>query len=237
MANKRYHQPKNKSNSKKGFVYILSNISMPGILKVGMTRRVPELRINDDDLCSTGVPTPFIVEYYAFFDDRYKAEKEAHINLKEYRHSKEFFTVDIPTAIKGIEQVQMDSVEVYPNKGGFNRVVFDNIQKECPKCGRINTIPEYIKHDKRPICAQCHFWLLDKITVVEKIKNVNHIVEVEKAAKVERVESIHETDDFVNRFRESNDRNEYDENKIVFGILFTGIALLLLVYQLRQNYA
>jgi len=100
MANKRYYQPKNKSKNKKGFVYILSNISMPGILKVGMTERVPELRVNDNDndndLCSTGVPTPFVVEYYAFFDDRYKAEKEAHINLKEYRHSKEFFTVDIP---------------------------------------------------------------------------------------------------------------------------------------------
>jgi len=130
----------------------------------------------------------------------------------------------------------MDSVEVHPNKGGFNRVVFDSIQKKCSKCGKINTIPEYIKHNQRPVCAQCRSWLLDKNTVVEKIKTVNNIVEVDRVVEVEKVakvERTHETDDFVVRFRESNDRNE--DGKIVLGILLTGIALLLLVYQFTQN--
>lgn len=112
MTTLKDYPPKNK----KGFVYILSNVSMPGIVKVGRTSRVPEERIKDKDLCSTGVPTPFIVEYYAFFDDMFKAEREAHINLKSYSHGKEFFKVDIPTATKEIERVQIDSIEIYPHK-------------------------------------------------------------------------------------------------------------------------
>ncbi|MCF7970830.1 MAG: GIY-YIG nuclease family protein, partial [Methylococcaceae bacterium] len=144
MESKNYYPP----SSKKGFVYILSNISMPGIIKVGRTGKVPELRIKDKDLCSTGVPTPFVAEYYAFFDNMYEAEKKAHINLRVYSHGKEFFKVDIPTAIKQIERIKIDSIEIYPNKGGLSHIAFDDIQKRCPNCSKVNIIPEYIKHDK-----------------------------------------------------------------------------------------
>ena len=44
---------------KKGFIYVMTNPSMPGIVKVGMSKRVPTERALDNDLNSTGIPTPF----------------------------------------------------------------------------------------------------------------------------------------------------------------------------------
>ena len=56
----------------KGFVYVLSNASMPGLIKVGMTTKVPDGRAKELS-SDTSTPTPFIVEYYALFDDMEKA--------------------------------------------------------------------------------------------------------------------------------------------------------------------
>jgi len=87
----------------KGFVYVMTNPSMPGLVKVGMSKRVPTERTSDDDMASTGIPKRFEVQYYAFFDDMFKAEREAHHNLKEYHYGKEFFKNDVATAIVAIE--------------------------------------------------------------------------------------------------------------------------------------
>ena len=49
------------------------------------------------------MPTPFEVQYYAFFDDMDEAEKRAHNNLNAFHHGKEFFDTDVATAIRVIE--------------------------------------------------------------------------------------------------------------------------------------
>ena len=90
---------------KSGFVYIMSNPSMPGLIKVGRTARSPILRTKDDDLSSTGIPTPFTVEYHAWFDDMWEAEKLAHKTLWDYHHGKEFFKIDVAAAIYKIENL------------------------------------------------------------------------------------------------------------------------------------
>lgn len=46
----------------KGFVYVLSNAGMPGLLKIGSSTKVPTARAAE--LNTTGVPSPFEVEYY-----------------------------------------------------------------------------------------------------------------------------------------------------------------------------
>ena len=94
-----------KNIEKSGFVYVMTNRSMPGLVKVGMSAKNPALRAKDDDLTSTGVPTPFEVQYSALFDDMRKAEKLAHQNLSQYHYNKEFFKTDIATAIYAIESV------------------------------------------------------------------------------------------------------------------------------------
>ncbi len=97
----------------KGFVYIFSNPSMSGIIKVGRSSRVPDLRTKDRDLNSTGVPTPFVVEYYAFFDDMGKAEQLAHRALAKHHSGKEFFKIDIYTAISAIEELGLAFTRLY----------------------------------------------------------------------------------------------------------------------------
>ena len=45
-----------------GYIYCLSNQSMPGLIKIGMTLRMPDKRAKE--LFTTGVPTPFVVEFH-----------------------------------------------------------------------------------------------------------------------------------------------------------------------------
>ena len=105
---------------KKGFVYIMTNDSMPGIIKVGMSTKVPTERAKDFE--DTGLPMPYVVQYYAFFDDMRQAEKKAHNELSKYHYNKEFFKTDVGTAINCIENLglsfnrlycKLDKVELY----------------------------------------------------------------------------------------------------------------------------
>ncbi|KJU85366.1 putative helicase [Candidatus Magnetobacterium bavaricum] len=74
---------------------------MPGIVKVGMTTRMPNSR--KDDLFTTGVPKPFELEALFLFENMAEAEKRAHQALGKYHYGKEFFKVDVATAVKAIE--------------------------------------------------------------------------------------------------------------------------------------
>lgn len=112
----------------KGFVYVLTNPAMPGIVKVGKTARVPDKRILDSDLTSTGVPTPFVVEYYAFFQEMGRAERRAHEKLGQFHFGKEFFRVDKALAIIAIESVGLSFTRLFlrQEEGGKARELICN---------------------------------------------------------------------------------------------------------------
>lgn len=82
--------------SKWGFVYCLSNDSMPGVYKVGFTTTSPFSRAAALS-CATGVAEPFNVMFYIDSAIPYGVEKEIHEALDEFRVSgnREFFRVDI----------------------------------------------------------------------------------------------------------------------------------------------
>lgn len=82
-----------------GFVYCLSNESMPGIYKIGFTRGSPSLRAKQLS-APTSVPTPFDVEWYAESEGADVLEAELHKALGRFRvsESREFFKV-CPIAI------------------------------------------------------------------------------------------------------------------------------------------
>lgn len=87
----------------RGWVYILGNRSMPGTYKVGHTAGSPHARAAG--LHTTGVPTPFIVEYSVLVDRCADVELLVHKRLALHRISKnrEFFTISLPSIIQEVE--------------------------------------------------------------------------------------------------------------------------------------
>jgi hypothetical protein len=102
--------------SNPGYVYILSNPDLPGLLKVGMTSKKPELRAKELS-GTTGVSSKYVIEYYGKVSDRFVAEKAAHNRLKNFHHKKEFFKVDIEVAIYCVETISSPIERVYITPG------------------------------------------------------------------------------------------------------------------------
>lgn len=77
-----------------GFVYALVNSSLPGLVKVGKTTRLPSERVAELS-GATGVATPFIVAFEQYFSDCDTAEEFVHITLERQglrqSNNREFF--------------------------------------------------------------------------------------------------------------------------------------------------
>lgn len=63
-----------------GWVYCMSNKSMPGVVKVGKTKNHPQERA--DQLFTTGVPEPFSVEFAKWVKNYSQKEKQLHSLLE-----------------------------------------------------------------------------------------------------------------------------------------------------------
>lgn len=85
-----------------GYIYILINPSLHGMVKIGKTSREPKVRAKELTR-ATGVPTPFSVAYSVYVNDCDAAEKYVHdfFSAKGTRlsNNREFFEVDLPDAI------------------------------------------------------------------------------------------------------------------------------------------
>lgn len=83
----------------KGYIYVLSNPSMTGLLKIGLTLRTVEERVIELSN-NTGVPTQFQIEAYFESEIPENDEGKIHEALKDFRVSyKEFFKIKTETAI------------------------------------------------------------------------------------------------------------------------------------------
>lgn len=88
-----------------GYIYILSNGAMPGLLKIGITSRDVQERVQELS-SSTGVPHAFEIEYYCLTRDPEKIEEEVHERFSSYRKKgKEFFSVSIEEAVRMIDSL------------------------------------------------------------------------------------------------------------------------------------
>ena len=78
-----------------GWLYCLSNSSMPGLLKIGQTKNEPKVRA--EQLQTTGVPLPFKIEFAKYVKDYVKKEKILLNLLEQYYErinpKREFFKV------------------------------------------------------------------------------------------------------------------------------------------------
>src|SRR5690242_11672064 len=85
-----------------GFVYILINPSMPGLLKIGRTQRPTRDRLRE--LQRTGVPTPFEVAYELFSERSDEIENALHQRFEAFRVNpkREFFRVPLREVIASL---------------------------------------------------------------------------------------------------------------------------------------
>ena len=94
-------------------VYILTNQSMPGLIKIGITERKVEERMRDL-YSSSAVPLPFECYFALEVKDAKLVEKKIHHGFDDYRinENREFFEID-PDKAKSILSL-VEGTEVTP---------------------------------------------------------------------------------------------------------------------------
>jgi len=101
----------------RGWVYIISNEAMPGLLKVGFSTKDPHLRAQE--LSSTGAPLPYTVLYDVLLRAPRDAEQSIHKHLKDKRAGKEWFRCTLHEAVAAVRTVS----------NGL--VIAENMSKAC----------------------------------------------------------------------------------------------------------
>jgi len=100
------------NKSIKGYIYIFSNPSFEHI-KIGYSDRDPLIRL--DELNTTGVPTPFVLEFSALVHQPKTVEKLIHLELSNYRLNpdREFFTLPVNIAVVRIKEImQINNISI-----------------------------------------------------------------------------------------------------------------------------
>lgn len=127
------------SDKVSGYVYIISNKSMPGIFKVGKTKKHISIRLND--LKSTGVPDDFNIEMIIKSSNEDLLEKTIHKTLSSYRVNKrrEFFKIER-------EQIIMIVIDICNKHRLYTYGMIDKPKSSSILLGNNNlkTIEEYI---------------------------------------------------------------------------------------------
>lgn len=113
-----------------GWVYILSNPAMQGLLKIGYTDRDPFGRAKEISQ-ATGVPFDFVVDYQIYVSHPYEVEQKTHQQLSKYRvnNNREFFQCSYEDAIYAIKEV-ISLCEKENNEFVFGSEVFYKFEKE-----------------------------------------------------------------------------------------------------------
>lgn len=83
-----------------GYLYCMTNVCMPNLLKIGMTERTPEERLKDANSPDTWrPPTPYIIEFAKLVTNPKQKEATLHKLLEQYTERvhprREFFRLPI----------------------------------------------------------------------------------------------------------------------------------------------
>ena len=94
----------------RGYVYILTNEAMPGLVKIGKTTRSVEQRAAE--LTHTGIPFPFDVAFQVLSPDCSELEQWVHAQLSDCRVNaqREFFLCDVDKAERVVEQAHHEQI-------------------------------------------------------------------------------------------------------------------------------
>ncbi len=89
-----------------GYIYILSNSAMQGLLKIGITSRDVRERVTQLS-AATGVPRPFEIKYYCLTRDPDEIERSIreHFSSRRAGRKKEFFEISLLEAVQFIDSI------------------------------------------------------------------------------------------------------------------------------------
>jgi hypothetical protein len=141
----------------KGIVYCLSNPSFnQQIYKIGKTKHIEDPHKRIDLLHTTGVPTPFKIEFYIQVNNMNTIEKKFHNKLKQFRISnqREFFKVSdillikqLFTSIQGVfiesHCVTLSTTHTLPKDMYMVEKIMNHIDTQCNILG--------VRGDRNPI--------------------------------------------------------------------------------------
>ena len=87
----------------KGWVYVITNPAMPGLVKIGFSRKDPDLRA--EELDNTGTPHKYRVEYDVLVENPERYERIIHCEFEKNREGKEWFRSTPEEAVAIIKRV------------------------------------------------------------------------------------------------------------------------------------
>lgn len=137
ILNLTYHETMDmpKDYTPVGWVYVLANEAMPGVLKVGMTTSTPEKRAKELS-SSSGVPYPFDVVSRYRTNDPWGHEKQVHEMLARYRvnQGREFFKAPLNIVEEACDRVMPfgSTYSVERLASLYNLIVLDHTKNEEP---------------------------------------------------------------------------------------------------------
>jgi len=96
----------NREGEGDSWIYVLTNKTMPNLVKIGFTDKTPDKRAEQVSR-GTGVPVKFSVEYAFRCFNAHALEIEIHRYLKAYRvnNDREFFQITVDEAKEAIQKL------------------------------------------------------------------------------------------------------------------------------------
>lgn len=151
----------------KGWIYVIKCSVMPDILKIGFSRKDPELRALE--LRSTGSPGKYSVEYEILVVEPQKIEQDVHLKLADKRVDLEWFRVTLEEAVNAIKEASQGSTiyesHEYETKiSGYQNPTEDEARNKrqgnrfegsCPHCEQIFAVTLTASEDS-VLCPECN---------------------------------------------------------------------------------
>jgi hypothetical protein len=159
------------TKEKEEYVYVMSNESFSDdTLKVGWTRDHPNIRAND--LHTSGLPTPFIVESVIVTNEGYKLEKRIHEHIKEYRlnSNREFFKISKNVLLEILKnELNLELKSIHDIIIPFNKK-----SSKCKKVDEIKKLYEVLNREAEEFFSNFNKEYTDlKVTEFNKKKHVS----------------------------------------------------------------
>ena len=155
-----------------GYIYCITNPSMPGVVKIGMTRRMPEERLADANR-DTWNHTKFQLAFAKKVEDPEQKERAIHKILEQHGQrkstSREFFTISVE-----LTKMYFDLIpgEYWDNVVVCNKPV--QVQPNSPpkKKERISRKKDTVSH-------------VAQVSQVAEVAHVSHVAQVVHVAQLQ----------------------------------------------------